>query len=133
MPLTPAGVPILAAVLGLVPAVVAAARDRAGGVVSWTAIVALGRRPPTRSRRSGRSASAPGRSRRARTASSHLLAVPLLAALVLVQTFDAGGRLTVDARVPALAVAAVLVWRRAPFLVVVLAAAATAAALRAIG
>ena len=62
-----------------------------------------------------------------------LLAVPLLAALVLVQTFDAGGRLTVDARAPALAVAAVLVWRRAPFLVVVLAAAATAAALRAIG
>lgn len=62
-----------------------------------------------------------------------LLAVPLLAALVLVQTFDAGGRLTVDARAPALAVAAVLVWRRAPFLVVVLAAAGTAAALRAIG
>ncbi len=61
-----------------------------------------------------------------------LLAVPLLAALVLVQTFDAAGRLTVDARVPALAVAAVLVWRRAPFLVVVLAAAAAAAALRAL-
>ena len=37
-----------------------------------------------------------------------------------------------DARVPALAVAALLVWRRAPFLVVVLAAAATAALLRAV-
>jgi hypothetical protein len=36
----------------------------------------------------------------------------------------------IDARVPALAVAAVLVWRRAPFLVVVLAAAGTAELLR---
>jgi hypothetical protein len=40
--------------------------------------------------------------------------------------------LVLDARTPALAVAAVLVWRRAPFLVVVLAAAATAALLRAL-
>jgi branched-subunit amino acid transport protein len=61
-----------------------------------------------------------------------LVAVPLLAALILVQTLSAGHRLTLDARVPALAVAAVLVWRRAPFLVVVLAAAATAALLRAL-
>jgi branched-subunit amino acid transport protein len=62
-----------------------------------------------------------------------LVAVPLLAALILVQTLGAGQRLVIDARVPALAVAAVLVWRRAPFLVVVLAAAATAALLRALG
>jgi branched-subunit amino acid transport protein len=62
-----------------------------------------------------------------------LVAVPLLAALVLVQTLGDGHRLVVDARLPALAVAAVLVWRRAPFLVVVLAAAATAAAVRALG
>jgi branched-subunit amino acid transport protein len=62
-----------------------------------------------------------------------LVPVPLLAALILVQTLGAGHRLTIDARVPALAVAAVLVWRRAPFLVVVLAAAATAALLRALG
>ncbi len=61
-----------------------------------------------------------------------LVAVPLLAALVLVQTFDGGGRLVIDARVPALCVAALLVWRRAPFLVIVLAAAATAALLRAV-
>ena len=60
-----------------------------------------------------------------------LLSVPLLAALVAVQTLDGGERLVIDARVPALAVAGVLVWRRAPFLVVVLAAAATAALLRA--
>ncbi len=62
-----------------------------------------------------------------------LVAVPLLAALVLVQTFDGGERLVLDARVPAMVVAAVLVWRRAPFLVVVVAAAATAALLRAAG
>jgi len=61
-----------------------------------------------------------------------LIAVPLLAALILVQTLDGGGRLVVDARVPALGVAAFLVWRRAPFLVVVIAAAATAALLRAL-
>ncbi|HXD72053.1 MAG TPA: AzlD domain-containing protein [Gaiellales bacterium] len=61
-----------------------------------------------------------------------LVAVPLLAALILVQTLGDGHHLVLDARVPALAVAAVLVWRRAPFLVVVLAAAATAALLRAV-
>jgi branched-subunit amino acid transport protein len=60
-----------------------------------------------------------------------LLSVPLLAALVLVQALNAGGRIVLDARLPALAVAALLVWRRASFLVV-LAAAATAALLRAI-
>ena len=59
-----------------------------------------------------------------------LVAVPLLAALILVQTFGDGRRLVVDARTPALAVAAVLVWRRAPFLVVVLGAAAVAGLLR---
>jgi branched chain amino acid efflux pump len=61
-----------------------------------------------------------------------LVAVPLLAALIMTQTLGDGHRLVIDARVPALAVAALLVWRRAPFLVVVLAAAVTAAALRAL-
>ncbi len=61
-----------------------------------------------------------------------LVSVPLLAALIVVQTFSTGHRLEIDARVPALAVAAVLAWRRAPFLVTVLAAAATAALLRAL-
>ena len=61
-----------------------------------------------------------------------LVAVHVLAALILVQTFDGAGRLVLDARVPAMGVAALLVWRRAPFLVVVLGAAATAAALRAL-
>jgi branched chain amino acid efflux pump len=62
-----------------------------------------------------------------------LVAVPLLAALVLVQTLGEGRALVLDARAPALAVAAVLVWRRAPFLVCVLAAAAVAALVRAAG
>ena len=59
-----------------------------------------------------------------------LVAVPLLAALIVVQTLGDGRRLVLDARAPALAVAAVLVWRRAPFLVVVLGAAAVAALVR---
>jgi branched-subunit amino acid transport protein len=62
-----------------------------------------------------------------------LVAVPLLVALILVQTLGDGHRLVIDARLPALGVAAVLVWRRASFLVVVLAAAGTAALLRALG
>ena len=61
-----------------------------------------------------------------------LLAVPLLAALIVVQTLSAATTIVLDARIPALGVAALCVWRGAPFLVTVLAAAATAAALRAI-
>jgi branched-subunit amino acid transport protein len=61
-----------------------------------------------------------------------LVAVPLLAALILIQTLGSGHRFVIDARAPALAVAAVLVWRRAPFLVVVLASAGTSALLRAV-
>ena len=62
-----------------------------------------------------------------------LVVVPVLAALVVVQTLDGGERILLDARLPALAVAAVLVWRRAPLLLVVLAAGATAALLRLAG
>ena len=61
-----------------------------------------------------------------------LAPVPLLAALILTQTVATAGAYAVDARLPALGVAGLLVWRRAPFLVVVLAAAATAALLRAV-
>lgn len=62
-----------------------------------------------------------------------LVAVPLLAALVAVQTLSVRQHLALDARVPAVAVAALLIGRRAPFLVVVVGAAATAALLRALG
>ena len=59
-----------------------------------------------------------------------LLPVALLAALIATQTFSAGGHLVLDVRAAALAVAGVAVLLRAPFLVVVAAAAATAALLR---
>ena len=61
-----------------------------------------------------------------------LLPVPLLAALVVVQAFAGDRALLLDARAAGLAVAAVLVLLRAPFLAVVVAAAATAALLRAL-
>ncbi|MFI8593459.1 AzlD domain-containing protein [Microbacterium sp. NPDC078428] len=62
-----------------------------------------------------------------------LLTVALLSALVAVQTLGAGQAIAVDARVPALFVAAGLLMIRAPFLVVVAAAAVTAALLRLAG
>ena len=61
-----------------------------------------------------------------------LLPVPLLAALVVVQAFAGDRALVLDARAAGLAVGAALVVLRAPFLVVVVAAAATAAVLRAL-
>jgi hypothetical protein len=64
---------------------------------------------------------------------SALVTVALLAALFAVQTLAAGTRLTLDARVPAVAVAAVLLILRAPFVVVVAAAAVVAAVLRLAG
>lgn len=59
-----------------------------------------------------------------------LLTVALLGALVAVQTLGVGQAIVVDARVPALLVAAGLLALRAPFLVVVVAAALVAALLR---
>ena len=59
-----------------------------------------------------------------------LLPVALLAALIATQTFSTGRHLVLDVRVAALAVAAIAVLLRAPFLVVVAAGAATAALLR---
>lgn len=60
--------------------------------------------------------------------------IALLAALIAVQTFTVtGGRLTLDARVAAVAVAVVALRYKAPFIVVVLLGAATAALLRLAG
>lgn len=61
-----------------------------------------------------------------------LLPAALLAALVVTQTFGAGQSLALDARAPAVLVAAVLYALRVPFLVVVVAAAVVAALLRAL-
>ncbi|QEO13119.1 AzlD domain-containing protein [Agromyces intestinalis] len=60
-----------------------------------------------------------------------LLTVALLAALVAVQTLATGQQVEVDARVPAVIVAAALFALRVPFVVVVIAAAAVAAGIRA--
>lgn len=59
-----------------------------------------------------------------------LLTVALLSALVVVQAIAAGPAILVDARLPAVGVAAVLLWMRAPFLVVVAGGAVTAALMR---
>ena len=59
-----------------------------------------------------------------------LLPVVLLAALAAVQTFADGPRLVVDARLAGVGAAVVALLLRAPFLVVVAVAAATAALVR---
>ena len=62
-----------------------------------------------------------------------LVSVALLAGLAAQQTLDGGHQLVIDARLAALAVAAIALWRKAPFIVVVILAAATAAVLRLLG
>ncbi len=64
---------------------------------------------------------------------SNLLTVALLAALIGVQTFERSHELVLDARVPAVLLAAVLFAFRVPFIVVIIAAAACAALLRLAG
>ena len=61
---------------------------------------------------------------------SSLLTVALLAALVGVQTFASGSVIVLDARVPAVIVSAGLFAVRAPFIVVIIAAALVAALIR---
>ena len=59
-----------------------------------------------------------------------LVPVALLAALIATNTFSTGNHLVLDVRAAAIGVALVAVLLRAPFLVVVVSAAATAALLR---
>jgi hypothetical protein len=61
-----------------------------------------------------------------------LLPAALFGALVVVSTFGGDRALVVDARVAGVAAAAIAVWRRAGFVVVVLVAAATTALVRAV-
>jgi len=61
-----------------------------------------------------------------------LLTVALLAGLVAVQTLADGSHIVVDARVPAVLVAAGLFALRMPFIIVLIAAAGTAALIRAL-
>jgi hypothetical protein len=64
---------------------------------------------------------------------ANLLTVALLSALVVTQTVERDHQLVVDARLPAIGVAAILLALRAPFVVVVISAAIVAAVLRLLG
>ena len=60
-------------------------------------------------------------------------AVALLAALVVIQTAGAGTSIVIDARLVAVVVAGVLLWRKVPFIVVIVTAALVAAGIRLLG
>jgi branched-subunit amino acid transport protein len=62
-----------------------------------------------------------------------LIPAAVIAALVVKDTLSLGQTLQLDARAVGVGVAAVAVWRRAPFLAVVVMAAAATAAVRALG
>lgn len=59
-----------------------------------------------------------------------LIPAAVIMAVIVQLTIATGKTLTVDARAAGMAVAGLLVWRRAPFAVVVMAAAAVTAAVR---
>ena len=61
------------------------------------------------------------------------MTIGLLASLTVVNALASGQGLILDARIGALAAAAVALWLRAPFLVVVISGAAAAALLRLLG
>lgn len=62
-----------------------------------------------------------------------LLPPALLAALVVIETFDGGGMIELDARIVGVAAGSIAAWRKAPFLVVIVIAAAVTALLRLAG
>ena len=64
---------------------------------------------------------------------SDSVTVALLAALVVIQTAGAGSAIVIDARLVAVLAAAVLLWRKVPFIIVILVAAAIAGGVRAVG
>lgn len=66
------------------------------------------------------------------TRAAKLIPAAVVTAVIVQLTVANGQTLVADARLAGVLVAGVLVWRRAPFLVVVLAAAATTALLRAL-
>ncbi len=62
-----------------------------------------------------------------------LIPAAVVMAVIVQLTVGDGRSLTIDARLAGMGVAAILVWKRAPFVAVVVAAAATTACLRALG
>lgn len=63
-------------------------------------------------------------------ATANLLTIALMSALVGVQAFVSNSQLVIDARVPAVLLAAFLAYKKVPFLVIVASAAALAAIIR---
>lgn len=61
------------------------------------------------------------------------LPMAIIAGVLALATFSAGGVLTLDARVPGMVVAGIAVWRKAPLALVILLAAATTALVRSFG
>jgi branched-subunit amino acid transport protein len=61
-----------------------------------------------------------------------LLAPVMLIALVVTQTFAADGGVTVDARIPGVAVGAIALWRRVPLILAMVIGAAVTALIRAL-
>ena len=59
-----------------------------------------------------------------------LLPVALLAAIVAVQAFTTGQAINLDARVPGMVVSFALIWKRTNFLIIVVSAMLTTAAVR---
>lgn len=64
---------------------------------------------------------------------SDVVTIGLLASLVVIQTLAVGNALVFDSRSVAVVVAGVLLWKRVPFIIVILVAAGVAAGLRAAG
>ena len=62
-----------------------------------------------------------------------LLPAALLASLAIVSTVGDGNAIVVDARLVGLIVAGIALWRRAPFVVVIVVASAATAIVRALG
>lgn len=61
-----------------------------------------------------------------------LLAPVMLTALVVTQTFGGDGEVTLDARVPGVAAAAIAIWRRVPIIVAMLIAGIVTGLIRAV-
>jgi branched-subunit amino acid transport protein len=62
-----------------------------------------------------------------------LVPAALISALVVNDTLSSAGELVIDARVAGVAVAGIAAWRRAPFVVVIVLAAAVTAVIRSTG
>ncbi|MEA2275805.1 MAG: hypothetical protein QOC78_765 [Solirubrobacteraceae bacterium] len=94
--------------------------------MSWAAVIALcGAAYALKIAGTIAGSRAPGRAAAGRRLD--VLVIPVIAGLIAVQTLGQGRDVALDARLPALLVAAGLIWRKAPLLVVVIAAGATAA------